>query len=61
MQNFPQQLQTPLSQQRKAFFQFSTAIPKSTSNLKDLEKEDESSSITVFEISHSERGDYLIL
>ena len=61
MQNFREQLQTPLSQQRKAVFQFSTAIPKSPSNLKHLVQEDESSSITVFEISHSERGDYLVL
>ena len=60
MQNFSQQLQTPLSQKRKAFFQFSIAFPKSASNLERFEKKDESSSLNVSEISDSERGDYLI-
>ena len=59
MQNFPQQLQTPISQKQKMFSGFFIAYLECTSNLKHFEKKDESPSLVISEIVDSETIGYL--
>ena len=59
MQNFPQQLQTPISQKQKMFSGFFIAYLESASNLKHFEQKDEHPSLVIFEIIYSERVGYL--
>ena len=59
MQNFPQQLQTPISQKQKIFFQFFIAYLECASNLEHFEKKDEHPSLVIFENIDSERVGYL--
>ena len=59
MQNFPQQLQTPISQKEKIFSGFFIAYPEYVSNLEHFEKKDEHPSLVISEIIDSERVGYL--
>ena len=59
MQNFPHQLQTPISQQEKIFSGFFIAYPEYASNLEHFEKKDEHPSLVISEIIDSERVGYL--
>ena len=59
MQNFPQQLQTPISQKQKIFSRFFIAYLKCASNLEPFEKKDEHPSLVFAEIIDSERVGYL--
>ena len=59
MQNFPQQLQTPISQKQKIFSGFFIAYLEFASNLEDFEKKDEHPSPVISEIIDSERVGYL--
>ena len=59
MQNFPQQLQTPISQKQKIFARFFIAYLECASNLKHFEKKDEHPSPVISEIIDSERVGYL--
>ena len=59
MQNFPQQLQTPISQKQKMFSEFFIAYLKCASNLEHFEKEDEHPSLVISEIIDSERVGFL--
>ena len=59
MQNFPQQLQTPISQKQKIFPRFSIAYLECASNLKHFEKKDEHPSLVISEIVNSETVGYL--
>ena len=59
MQNFPQQLQTPISQKEKIFSGFFIAYPEYASNLEHFEKKDEHPSLVISEIIDSERVGYL--
>ena len=59
MQNFPQQLQTTISQQQKMFSGFFIAYLECLSNLEHFEKKDESPSLVISEIIDSERIGYL--
>ena len=59
MWNFPQQIQTQLSQKPKAFPGFFIAFFKCTSSLKNLEKIDEPSSLSILEIIDSKGSFYL--
>ena len=59
IQNFPQQLQTPISQKQKIFSRFILAYLECASNLEDFEKKDEHPSLVISEIIDSERGGYL--
>ena len=59
MQNFLQQLQTPISQKQKIFPGFSIAYLECASNLEDFEKKDEHPSLVISEIIDSERVGYL--
>ena len=59
MQNFPQQLQTPISQKGKIFFGSFIAYPEYASNLEHFEKRDEHPSLVISEIIDSERVGYL--
>ena len=59
MQNFPQQFQTPLSQNKKALSQFFTAFLKCEWNLEHFQKKDEYSSLIISEIIDAERRGYL--
>ena len=59
MQNFPQQLQTPISQKQKMFSGFFIAYMECVSNLQHFEKKDESPSLVISEIIDSERVGYL--
>ena len=54
MQNFPQQLQTPISQKQKIFSGFFIAYLECASNLEHFEKKDEHPSLVIFEIIDSE-------
>ena len=58
MQNFVQQLQTLLSEKRKAFSGFFTEILKCAWNLQHFEKKDESPSLLISETIVSERRCY---
>ena len=59
MQNFPQQLQTTISQKQKMFSGFFIAYLECVSNLEHFEKKDESLSLVISEIIDSERIGYL--
>ena len=59
MQNFPQQLQTPISQKQKIFSGFFTEYLECASNLEHFEKKDEHPSQVISEIIDSERVGYL--
>ena len=59
MQNFPQQLQTPISQKQKIFAGFFIAYLGCSSNLEHFEKKDEHPSPVISEIIDSERVGYL--
>ena len=60
MQNFPQQLQTPISQKQKMFSGFFIAYLECASNLEHFEKKkDEHPSLVFSEIIDSERVGYL--
>ena len=59
MQNFPQQLQTPISQKQKMFSGFFIAYLECASNLEHFEKKDELSSLVLSEIVDSESVGYL--
>ena len=59
MQNFPQQLQTPISQKQKMFSRFFIAYLEWASNLEHFEKKDEHPSLVISEIVESETVGYL--
>ena len=59
MQNFPQQLQTAISQKQKMFSRFFIAYIECASNLEHFEKKEEHPSLIVSEIIDSERVGYL--
>ena len=59
MQNFPQQLQTPISQKQKIFCGFFIAYLECASYLEDFEQKDEHPSLVISEIIYSERVGYL--
>ena len=59
MQNFSQQLQTPISQKQKIFPGLSIAYLEYASNLEHFEKKDGHPSLVISEIIDSERVDYL--
>ena len=59
MQNFPQQLQTNLSQKQKIFSGFFIEYLECASNLEVFEKKDEHPSLVISEIIDSERVGYL--
>ena len=59
MQNFPQQLQTHISQKQKIFSRFFSAYLEFASNLKHFEKKDEHPSLVISENIDSERVGYL--
>ena len=59
MQNFPQQLQTPLSQKQKIFSGFFIEFLECASNLEHFKKKDEHPSLIITEIIVSERVGYL--
>ena len=59
MQNFKQQLQTPISQKQKIFSGFFIAYLEYASNLESFEKRDEHPSLVISEIIYSERVGYL--
>ena len=59
MQNFPQQLQTPISQKQNIFSGFFIAYLECASNLENFEKKDEHPSLVISEIIDSERVGYL--
>ena len=59
MQNFPQQLQTPISQKQKIFSGLFNAYLEYTSNLEHFEKKDEHPSPVISEIIDSEIVGYL--
>ena len=61
MQIFWQQVQTPLSQKGKSFFNFFIAFLKCAWNLEHSEKKEEGSSLIITEIIASERDVYLSL
>ena len=59
MQNFPKQVQTPISQKQKIFPGFFIAYLEYASNLKHFEEKDEHPSLVISEIIDSERVGYL--
>ena len=59
IQNFPQQLETPISQKQKIFSGFFIEYLECASNLEHFEKKDEHPSLVISEIIDSERGGYL--
>ena len=59
MQNFPQQLQTAISQKQKIFSGFFIAFLECASNLEAFEKKDEHPSVVISEIVDSETVGYL--
>ena len=59
MQNFPQQLQTAISQKQKMFSGFFIAYLECASNLEHFEKKDEHPSPVNIEIVDSETVGYL--
>ena len=54
MQNFPQQLQTPISQKQKTFSGSFIAYLECASNLEHFEQKDEHPSLVISEIIDSE-------
>ena len=61
MQNFPQQLQTPISQKQNIFSGFFIAYLEYASNLEHFEKKDQHPSLVISEIIDSETVGYLNL
>ena len=59
MQNFPQQVQTPLSQKQKTLSWFFIAFLKCAWNLEHFQKKDEYPSVILSEIIDAERRGYL--
>ena len=59
MQNFPQQIQTPISVKQKIFSRFFIAYLECASYLEHFEKKDEHPSPVIFEIIDSETVGYL--
>ena len=59
MQNFPQQIQTPISLKQKIFSGFFIAYLECASNLEHFEKKDEHPSPVISEIIDSETVGYL--
>ena len=59
MKNFPQQLQTPISQKQKIFSGFFIAYLEYASNIQHFEKKHEHPSPVISEIIDSERVGYL--
>ena len=59
MQNFPQQLQTPISQKQMIFSGFFIEYMECASNLEHFKKKDEHPSLVISEIIYSERVGYL--
>ena len=59
MQNLPDELQTPLSQQQNTFSGFVIAFLQCAQNLEHFRKRDEYSSLIISEIIDSERRGYL--
>ena len=59
MQNFPQELQTPISQKQKMFPGFFIAYLECASNLEQFVKKDEHPSLVISEIVYSETVGYL--
>ena len=59
MQNFPQQLQTPIAHKQKTFSRFFIAYLECASNLEHFVKKDEHPSPVISEIIDSERVGYL--
>ena len=59
MQNFPQQIQTPISQKQKIFSRFFIAYLECASNLENFEKKDQHPSPVISEIIESETVGYL--
>ena len=57
--NFPQQVQTPLSQKQKDFCRFFIGFLKCACNLEHFEKKDEYPRLIISEIMDRERGGYL--
>ena len=57
--NFPQQLQTPISQKQKIFSGLFIAYLECASNLENFEKKDEHPSPVISEIIDSETVGYL--
>ena len=54
MQNFPQQLQTPISQKQKIFSGFFMVYLECASNLEHFDQKDEHASLVISEIIDSE-------
>ena len=59
MKNFPQQLQTPISQKQKIFSGFFIAYLECASNLQHFETKEDHPSLFISEIIDSERVGYL--
>ena len=59
MQNFQQQLQTPISQKQKIFSGFFIKYLECASNLQHFQKKDEHPSLVISEIIYFERVGYL--
>ena len=59
MQNFQQQLQTPISQKQKMFSGYFIAYLECASNLEHFEKKDEHPRLVISEIVDSETVGYL--
>ena len=59
MQNFPQQLQTPISQKQKIFSGFFIAYLECASNLEHFQQKDGHPSLVISEIFDSEEVGYL--
>ena len=59
MQNFAQQVQTPISQKQKMFSGFFIAYLECASNLEHFEKKDEHPSLVISGIVDSETVGYL--
>ena len=59
MQNFPQQIQTPISQKRKIFSGFFIGYLECASNFEHFEKKDEHPRPVISEIIDSETVGYL--
>ena len=59
MQNFPQQFQTPLSQNEKTFSEFFIAFLKCAWNLEHFQKKHDYPSLIISEIIDAERRGYL--
>ena len=59
MRNFPEQIQTPLSQKQKSVSGFFIAFLKCAWNLEHFQIKDEYSSLIISEIIDAERRGYL--